>query len=70
LFTSQDRNHWTFDNTPVAFDLAGKIDPGILNIVPQQVCVQFHIYCIELLELKFAMQYQKTGDITGMLSLI
>lgn len=49
----------------MAFDLAGKIDPLILNLVPQAVCVQFHIYCIELMEKKFAMQYFKTGDITG-----
>lgn len=61
----KERNYWTYDNTPVAIDLAGKIDPLILNLVPQSVCVQFHIYCIELLERKFAMQYQKTGDISG-----
>jgi len=61
----KDHHFWTFDNSPVAYDRVGIIDPQIVNIVPPKELIEFHIYCIELLEKTFQMQYKKYGFIKG-----
>lgn len=58
-------NFFTFDNTPIAYDGLGAIDSNIVNIVPPKDLLNFHVYCIELLEKKFALQYKRYGHIKG-----
>jgi len=61
----RDWDFWSFDNSFVSYQRLGTLDVGLMDIVPQEVLIRYHIYCAEILEMKYAKIVRLKGYCPG-----
>eukprot|EP01126_Amoeba_proteus_P065135 TRINITY_DN9209_c0_g1_i2.p1 TRINITY_DN9209_c0_g1~~TRINITY_DN9209_c0_g1_i2.p1 ORF type:complete len:503 (-),score=105.47 TRINITY_DN9209_c0_g1_i2:75-1583(-) len=58
---------WSFDNSWVTYSRIGTLDPEILEVIPANILVKYHIYCCEIIERKNLKIVQQKGYSPGII---
>eukprot|EP01126_Amoeba_proteus_P038474 TRINITY_DN4010_c0_g1_i1.p1 TRINITY_DN4010_c0_g1~~TRINITY_DN4010_c0_g1_i1.p1 ORF type:complete len:316 (-),score=74.21 TRINITY_DN4010_c0_g1_i1:371-1318(-) len=60
---------WAYDNCYVSYQRSGLIDTSIMELIPMEDLIDYHCYCMEILERKYAKIYKKKGFVPGQIIL-
>eukprot|EP01124_Arcella_intermedia_P000096 TRINITY_DN10052_c0_g1_i1.p1 TRINITY_DN10052_c0_g1~~TRINITY_DN10052_c0_g1_i1.p1 ORF type:complete len:301 (+),score=82.45 TRINITY_DN10052_c0_g1_i1:126-1028(+) len=63
----EDWEFWTYDESFVSYQRIGSLDISLASYVPRADIIKYHIYCMELIERKYAKVVLKNGSYPGCL---